>query len=105
MSHRRIGIVLGLAFGLTGCCAPFGPTTGQVKAWVAADLPAGSSEARVQRFCASHGFDYSSGPDWGNAHRGGGGCGPTPPEVWMQIRYDDARRVTGIDVYGGLLER
>jgi hypothetical protein len=101
--NRRL-LAFGLSVGLAGCCAPFGPTAREVKSWVAADLPAGSSEHRVERFCASHGFDYSSGRDWGNAHRRGGGCGPTPPMVWMQVRYDDARRVTGIDVYSGWLE-
>jgi hypothetical protein len=98
-------LAFALALGLVGCCAPFGPTTEQVKRWVSSDLPAGSSETRVQRFCEAHGFEYSSGRDWGNAHRRAGGCGATPPVVWMQIRYDEARRVTAIDVYGGLLEQ
>lgn len=101
--NRRL-IAFGLSVGLAGCCAPFGPTARRVKSWVAADLPAGSSEDRVQWFCAAHGFEYSSGANWGNAHRRGGGCGPTPPMVGMQIQYDDRRRVTGIDVFGGALE-
>lgn len=101
--NRRL-LALALALELIGCCAPVSPTTEQVKAWVAMDLPAGSSESQVQRFCAAHGFDYSSGPDWGNAHRKAGGCEATRPVVWMEIAYDNERRVKSIDVYGGSME-
>ncbi|HEY2589832.1 MAG TPA: hypothetical protein VGI81_29075 [Tepidisphaeraceae bacterium] len=97
-------VALAFALALAGCCAPISTTTEQVKASVATDLPAGSSEAQVQRFCLAHGFAYSSGPDWGNAHREVGGCVAPPQAVWMQIRYNGARNLTAIDVYGGTLE-
>lgn len=102
MNCRRLAFAL--ALGLIGCCAPINPTTKQVKAWAATGLPAGSSETQVRRFCAAHGFDYSAGSDWGNAHRKVGGCASRGPVVWMQIAYDNQRRVKSIDVYGGSLE-
>lgn len=97
----RRALAIALASTLVGCCAPVSPTLKEVKTWVSTDLPPGSSEAQVQRFCVAHDFAYSSGPDWGNAARRVGGCESLRPVVWMQIAYDKGRSVKSINVYGG----
>lgn len=99
---RQGSIWLGIVFVLYGCCAPISPTVEQVKHWASGSIPAGSSEAQVRQFCTDKGFGYSEmGGRWATASRRVGGCDATHPVVWMNIQYDEDRRVRTINVYGG----
>ena len=72
-----------------GCCSR--PGLEQVRAWVKSDIPPGSSEEDVRRFCQAHRLEYAPGNPgeaWANAP----GC-LLADDINVYIKYDDARRV------------
>ncbi|HSZ54834.1 MAG TPA: hypothetical protein VK797_04190 [Tepidisphaeraceae bacterium] len=97
-------LAIGLFVSVGGCCAPINPTPDQVKAWVSASVPPGSSEGQVKAFCTEHGFDYGhtdpTDPRLAQAYRRVGGCEATMPIVRMDIQYDSDQRVRKIEVEG-----
>jgi len=94
---------LGLLFTLAGCCAPH-PTLNTVRSWAHDDLPVGTSHEQVLRFCSTHGFSYFEiDPHAATATRNVEGCDWKKPVIWMDISFDDNRRVRSVQVWGGTL--
>jgi len=100
---RRTAIAMLLP--LAGCCAPH-PSLNAVRSRAQDDLPVGTSHEDVLRFCSAHGFSFfENDPHAATATRPAGGCEWNKAMIWMNIAFDDDRRVTSVHVWGGTLER
>ena len=95
-----IGLALCLlgAFGsCEGCCS--GPSLERAKQWVNAEVPRGSSELDVKRFCQKHDFNYSQGNEreaWARLERR---CLLFIPEdIVARFLYDDVGQVRSTEV-------
>jgi hypothetical protein len=103
----RVFLILASAcfFNSLACCPPIRPTPNEVHTWVRKELPPGTPESDVMRFCEVHAFGYPSIRDPGSTYvqavRRVGGCESTKPVVMIEIRYDEFHRVKSADVRGG----
>jgi len=103
LAHRVIALCIALS--LIGCCAP-SPSPATVRSWAGRDLPIGASHDQVLRFCSDHGFSYfENDPHAAMATKPAGGCAWSRQMIWMNLTFDDDRRVKSVQVWGGMLER
>lgn len=82
-----------LSFALAscvGCCTR--PGEEQIRQWAKNEIPPGSSEEDVRRFCQVHGFQYHPGNP-GEGWALSPGCGLVPEHVDTFVKYDESGRV------------
>ena len=80
-----------------GCCT--GPDLESARGWVHTEVPTGSSELDVQRFCQRHRFNYRQGNQGEGWARLEHHCLLVVPEdIVARIVYDEAGRVQSTEV-------
>ena len=107
MRHVALAALSALPLVLSSggyCFTPVSPTVEQTEEWIAQELPPGSSEQDVQRFCERHGFGYATlTTTLARGQRRAGGCESTRPMTFVDVTYDDARRVKKVRAWGASL--
>lgn len=96
---------LPLLTSAAGCCfTPVSPTVEETQRRVDQELPLGSSEQDIQRFCERHGFGYVALTNTlARGSRRAGGCESTRPMAFIDVTYDEARRVSKLRPWGASL--